>query len=453
MGFTELFPVQAAAWRQLAGGLSGAHDLCIAAPTGSGKTLAYCLPLLQALAAGGEPAGFHALRALVVLPTRDLAAQVHRTLATLCPPLGLRACLAAGQRSVAEEAAELVGGPAGADGGADADDAADALLSASLARLAGGGADASHAEAAAAAGPRARAGAGRGADVMVATPGRLVAHLGGTRGFSLSALRFLVVDETDRLLRQAYQGWLPAVLGALAPGGGEAPGGGGGGSGDAGAAAAAPLPQRVVKLIVSATLTRDPSKLARLALVAPRYVAMSAGGEHHRYKLPEGLREFKAVVASGRDKPAALLALLAALAGKRALVFTSSLDATRKLALLLAAVADAPGSVVEFSSHLSGAQRAANLAAFRAGEATVLVASDGMTRGMDVDCVDAVVNYDAPVYAKTYVHRAGRTARAGARRELLRTLVRRRRRRRGAAASRTLLPAAAPAAAPPPPAL
>jgi hypothetical protein len=63
-------------------------------------------------------------------------------------------------------------------------------------------------------------GVGTGADVVVATPGRLTAHLRGTEGFDLAALRFLVVDETDRLLRQAYQDWLPAVTAAIAAGGG-----------------------------------------------------------------------------------------------------------------------------------------------------------------------------------------------------------------------------------------
>jgi superfamily II DNA/RNA helicase len=77
--YVSLFPVQAAVWRELAGGLSTAHDLCICAPTGSGKTLSYALPVLQSLASAGGGArqgGVHLLRALVVLPTRDLAVQV-----------------------------------------------------------------------------------------------------------------------------------------------------------------------------------------------------------------------------------------------------------------------------------------------------------------------------------------------------------------------------------------
>lgn len=81
--------------------------------------------------------------------------------------------------------------------------------------------------------------------------------------------------------------------------------------------------------------------------------------------------------------------------------------------MLLSAVASLKEHVLEFSSLNSGPERAAALVAFRAGNARILVASDGMTRGMDVPSVANVVNYEAPVYAKTYVHRAGRTARGG----------------------------------------
>lgn len=81
--------------------------------------------------------------------------------------------------------------------------------------------------------------------------------------------------------------------------------------------------------------------------------------------------------------------------------------------LLLSAAGCCTQQAVEYSSRLSAPQRAANLRAFAAGDAQVLVCSDAMTRGMDVPDVANVINYDAPVYVKTYVHRAGRTARAG----------------------------------------
>lgn len=84
-----------------------------------------------------------------------------------------------------------------------------------------------------------------------------------------------------------------------------------------------------------------------------------------------------------------------------------------RLYLMLAAVTGLPDRIVEYGSRLSPAQRASSLAAFRLGTVKVLVASDAMARGMDVSNVVNVINYDAPVYPKVYVHRAGRTARAG----------------------------------------
>lgn len=108
-GVEVLFPVQTVVWRETAGGYSTAHDVCVCAPTGSGKTLSYALPVLQALAGRRAPA----LRALVVLPTRDLAAQVFAVLCPLCPALGLTAALACGKAPLHAEAELLAGGGIG----------------------------------------------------------------------------------------------------------------------------------------------------------------------------------------------------------------------------------------------------------------------------------------------------------------------------------------------------
>jgi ATP-dependent RNA helicase DDX51/DBP6 len=240
LGFKELFPVQCAVWREMAGGLSDSHDLCVACPTGSGKTLAYALPLVNALTHGRTVAQCHRLQALVVLPTRDLASQVHSVLHALCPSVGLMSGLASGGgKSLEQEARCLIDPPSWLNGSANE--------------------------------------AQRCVDVLVATPGRLVAHLEGTEGFVLDHLRFLVVDETDRLLRQAYSDWLPKVLALLS-------------SGSSGFDNLGER-RRVVKLVVSATLTRDPSKLKRLDLHCPRYIAASS--EDHRYHLPRQLEEYK----------------------------------------------------------------------------------------------------------------------------------------------------------------
>ncbi|KDD73116.1 hypothetical protein H632_c2516p0, partial [Helicosporidium sp. ATCC 50920] len=250
----------------------------------------------------------------------------------------------------------------------------------------------------------ARALLGEPCGLLVATPGRLVQHLFSTPGFSLSDLRVLVVDEADRLLRQSYHEWLDAVLERLPP---------------------APS---MIKIVASATLTQDPGKLARLALRAPRFVALrsESGRGPQRYGLPAGLTAFKCPVP-GSSKPAALVALLNDLAHTPTIVFASTLGACATLFTFLRALPRATYArpTLEFSSSQPPQERAAALAALTRPDSprAVLVCSDAMTRGMDVLGVGAVVNYDVPLYPKVYVHRAGRTARAGVRGEVF-SLVR-----------------------------
>jgi len=337
-----LFPVQSVVWEATSGGFSTLHDICLEAPTGSGKTLAYGLPILRALAHNSMP---H-LQALVVLPTRDLALQVFSVFRPLCSALQFNCVVACGATSVAVEAEALSCG---------------------------------------------------GVDIVIATPGRLTTHLQGTPALDLRRLKFLVVDEADRLLRQNYQGWLQKVLVAA-------------GADDQYVGLSSMGTRRVVKFIVSATLTKDPSKIDRLDLVCPRYVAMIV--DDHKYKLPPGLAESKLVVPAGL-KIAALVVLLQNLLPAPVVVFTSSVESTRRLSFILKSLSHLIGSAVEYNAAMQPSSRKSALDAFRSGGATVMVCSDAMTRGMDVEGVEAVINYDAPVYAKTYVHRAGRTARAG----------------------------------------
>jgi ATP-dependent RNA helicase DDX51/DBP6 len=155
-----------------------------------------------------------------------------------------------------------------------------------------------------------------------------------------------------------------------------------------------------------------------------------------RYFVPEGLSE-RMVECTAEQKPLVLLALLLDEEQNRtviasgeddaervnlSIVFTSSIDSTHRLARLLQLLWEAGGygqssAVAEFSSSISAKQRAAILRRCRSSDAnqrvSVLVCSDGMSRGMDLPSVSAVINYDVPVFAKTYVHRCGRTARAG----------------------------------------
>jgi len=322
------------------------------------------------------------LRALVLLPTRDLALQVKRVFDALVLGTDLKVHTALGQTSMSDEQAALCS-PWNEDDGPPA------------------------------------GGLGK-VDILVATPGRLLDHISTTVGFTLQHVRFLVIDETDRLLRQSYQDWVVKVLDAINT----------------------PITPRemhvrglpyldavtartslssrnvppVRKMLFSATLTTNPEKLQSLQLTHPLFFSASHDG---RYKTPDTLQENWICIDSGQ-KPLALLYVLDYVKHAPTIVFTSSVEATHRLHLLLHLYGGL--SVAEFSSNLTQKERSAMLAKFINGEIQMLICSDAMTRGIDVQGVTVVVNYDAPKFAKTYVHRVGRTARAGTRGQVF-TLV------------------------------
>ncbi|XP_039054132.1 DEAD-box ATP-dependent RNA helicase 1-like [Hibiscus syriacus] len=385
MGFSSLFPVQVAVWQETIGPGSFERDLCINSPTGSGKTLAYALPIVQKLSSRSVKC----LRALVVLPTRDLALQVKEVFAAIAPAVGLSVGLAVGQSSIADEIAQLIKRPKLEAGMCyDPEDVTFELQSS--------------------------------VDILVATPGRLMDHINSTKGFTLEHLCYLVVDETDRLLRESYQSWLPTVL-QLTQSNDES---------------LFPLDNsfisstfgslktirrfgvergfkgkshpRLVKMVLSATLTQDPSKLAQLNLHHPLLITTGK----RRYQLPEKLESYKLICESNL-RPLYLVALLQELGQEKCIVFTSSTESTHRLCTLLNLFGDLSIKIKEYSGLQRQSLRSKTLKSFREGKVQVLVCSDAMTRGMDVEGVRNVINYDMPAYIKTYIHRAGRTARAG----------------------------------------
>lgn len=371
VGVEALFPVQVAVWQQTVGPGGCERDLCICSPTGSGKTLAYALPIVQMLSSRVV----RRLRVLIVLPTRDLAIQVKGVFDVIAPAVGLSVGLAIGQTQISREAAELVGFPRKCVHSFSKSEVE--LLDSVDSRV----------------------------DILVATPGRLMDHITSTEGFTLEHLRFLVIDESDRLLRQAYQDWLPHSLDRINA------------KGQSEGRLLKGLERgfeetnhfRAMKMVLSATLTRDPAKISQIKLCFPLFI--SASVEEKRYQLPEQLQSYKLVTEADK-KPLHLIALLQTLKDQKTIVFTASVTSTHRLYVLLQCFGTQL-KVVEYSSLQHQHSRSKALAAFRRGDAEVLVASDAMTRGMDVEGVMNVINYDVPVYAKTYVHRVGRTARAG----------------------------------------
>ncbi|KIK92071.1 hypothetical protein PAXRUDRAFT_148127 [Paxillus rubicundulus Ve08.2h10] len=417
LGINELFAVQTAllpflvrhgtAGQSLYAPYSCPRDVCVSAPTGSGKTLAYVLPILEVL----SNRVVTRLRALIVLPTRDLVTQVRETFEAVGKGRGLKIGTATGQHSFAHEQAQLVFGTS--DG------------------LQGGSSK---------------------VDVLICTPGRLMDHLNGTLHFSLQHLRFLVIDEADRLLAQSFQDWLAQVLAAVCP---SAP------SEDVSSGCRPPSydpdlvptcdslapaflrtqqfgdPQVDVserrepscqKLLFSATLTRDPGKLASLGLRDPKYfvvqnqaVGTDAGAldlVSNRFTMPATLTEHM-IVCEASDKPLMLIHLIHNHSIRNALVFTKSSESTSRLVRLLEFFEElrmsdgGPIVIRAYSSDLPAGERKNILEKFKAQEVHVLVCSDLISRGIDISHVCHVVSYDAPVDIRKYVHRVGRTARAG----------------------------------------
>ncbi|XP_036290212.1 ATP-dependent RNA helicase DDX51 isoform X2 [Pipistrellus kuhlii] len=389
-GISSYFPVQAAVIPALLE--SAAHgflvgrggyqprDLCVSAPTGSGKTLAFVIPVVQALL----QRAVCQVRALVVLPTKELAQQVSKVFHAYTDTTPLRVALVTGQKSLAKEQESLV---------RETVDGFRCL-----------------------------------ADIVVATPGRLVDHVDQTPGFSLQHLRFLVIDEADRMIDSMHQSWLPRVVAAAFPGEGAK---------DPFALLQRRRPQVVTaastccpqmplqKLLFSATLTQNPEKLQQLGLHQPWLFSTraargapagtnvdadadaDAGG---KYTFPAGLSHHY-VPCRLRSKPLVVLHLILHLGCSRILCFTNSRENSHRLFLLVQAFGDV--TVAEFSSRYGPGQRKGILKQFEQGKIQLLISTDATARGIDVQGVQLVVNYDAPQYLRTYVHRVGRTARAG----------------------------------------
>ncbi|MFF5609733.1 DEAD/DEAH box helicase [Streptomyces cellulosae] len=318
LGARDPFPIQAAT---LPDALRGRHVLG-RGRTGSGKTLAYGLPLLTRTA--GRRAEPKQPLALVLVPTRELAQQVTQALEPYAQALRLRMATVVGGLSISRQIAELR----------------------------------------------------QGAEVVVATPGRLH-DLVERNACRLGRVRITVLDEADQM---CDLGFLPQVSGLLAQ--------------------VRPDGQR---MLFSATLDGDVGQLVRDHLddpvvhsVDPAGAAV-AGMEHHL------------LVVHGPDRYAVTTEIAAR--DGRVLLFLETKHAVDRLTRHLRASGVRAGAL---HSGKSQPQRTKTLAQFKEGGLTVLVATDVAARGLHVDDLDLVVNVDPPADAKDYVHRAGRTARAGA---------------------------------------
>jgi ATP-dependent RNA helicase DDX27 len=329
MGFVKPTPIQASVIPVALGG----RDVCASAVTGSGKTAAFLLPILERLfqrKVGGT-------KALILAPTRELAAQCIGMISTLAQFTKIRACLiVGGAKNVNAQAAELRTRP----------------------------------------------------DIVVATPGRLLDHVTNSNGVSLDDIEFLILDEADRLLDLGFQDEVHEIIKAC--------------------------PVERQTMLFSATMTTKIDDLIKLSLKRPvRIKASNRQTDSDNVEVAERLeQEFVRIRAGneGINREGMLLALLTRTFVTRTIVFFDTKIKAHRLMILCGLCGI---KCAELHGNLTQTQRLQALEDFRKGEVDVLLCTDLAARGLDIDRVEFVVNFEMPNQVETYVHRIGRTARAG----------------------------------------
>jgi len=324
-GYTQPTPIQAQAIPIVLAG----RDLLGAAQTGTGKTAGFTLPLLQRLAgaasASHSPAR-HPVRALILTPTRELAAQVEESVRAYGKYLPLRSTLVYGGVGMQPQVEALR----------------------------------------------------RGVDILVATPGRLLDHV-RQKTVDLRQVGILVLDEADRMLDMGFIHDIRRIL--------------------------ALLPAARQNLLFSATFPEEIRRLAASFMKDPATVEVA-----RRNTPAELVAQVRHPVAQERKRE--LLAhLVRSNDWKQVLVFVRTKHGANRLAQQLAHAGIEADAI---HGNKAQNQRMRALRRFKEGELRVLVATDIAARGLDIEALPHVVNYDLPHVAEDYVHRIGRTGRAGA---------------------------------------
>ncbi len=481
-GYSSAFAIQAAILPMLLPGSSHyTGDICISAATGSGKTLAYALPMVENL----RDMQNTKLRGLIVVPTRELVTQVKQTLDLCISGSGLKVETAVGNRSLKEEQQLLIEQEERYDPEAykaeqqKEFDEDEELMNWDFERNLGSK-EHDYIE------------SSRNyvvehvsrIDLLICTPGRLVEHVQSTTGFTLENVKWLVIDEADRLLDESFQQWVDVVLPALEY-----------------LRPLSPAEARIHKtfhilrrreirkIILSATMTRDVSKLTALKLRNPRLViletqnkSLKSGNEevdmegHQTFELPSTLQEIAVPVTKAENKPLYLLHVLENLpemlrdkskshkensmiadqgdtfkspedhtsssatsspsssssdsshttpprtyptsktpippATHGTLIFTSNNESALRLARLLSLLRPSLSPRITTLTKSTPSTHKL-LSAFRNHHLSILIATDRASRGLDLPNLAHVVNYDMPTSLTSYIHRVGRTARAG----------------------------------------
>lgn len=292
------------------------------AETGSGKTAAFALPILQALLEKPQ----HTF-GLILAPTRELAYQISQAFEALGSLILVRCAVIVGGMDMIPQAIAL----------------------------------------------------GKKPHIIVATPGRLLDHIENTKGFSLRSLKYLVMDEADRLLDLDFGPIIDKILKVL--------------------------PRERRTYLFSATMSSKVESLQRASLKNPSKVSIS----NSKYQTVSTLLQ-NYIFIPLVHKDTYLIFLLNEFAGRSGIIFTRTVNETQRIAILLRSLGY---GAIPLHGQLSQSARLGALNKFRTKSRELLVATDVAARGLDIPSVDIVINYDLPPDSKTYIHRVGRTARAG----------------------------------------
>ena len=320
-GYKTMTPVQ----QQAIPAIRRGEDVLASAQTGTGKTAAFALPMLQKMVENPRELQHSNTRALILTPTRELAAQVAENINDYSKNINIEVLTIYGGVKVATQAQKLK----------------------------------------------------RGADIIVATPGRLLEHLLACN-LSLSNVEFLVLDEADRMLDMGFSTDIQKILQAVN--------------------------KQRQNLLFSATFSTSVKKLANEMLEKPKVITAD--------KQNTTAATVSQVVypVEQRRKRELLSELIGTKNWQQVLVFTATRDAADVLVKELNL--DGIPSAVVHGEKAQGSRRRA-LREFVEGKVRVLVATEVAARGLDIQNLGYVVNYDLPFLAEDYVHRIGRTGRAG----------------------------------------
>jgi ATP-dependent RNA helicase RhlE len=320
-GYTQPTPIQTQAIPMILEG----RDVMAGAQTGTGKTAAFTLPMLDRLSATQSAGSRRRIRALVLTPTRELAAQVEESIRTYGKHMPLRSLVVFGGVGIAPQIQSLR----------------------------------------------------RGVDILVATPGRLL-DLAGQRAVDLSGVEIFVLDEADRMLDMGFIPDIRRVLGML--------------------------PTRRQNLLFSATTSNEVVSLASNFMRSPAMVNVAPRNT------PAELVEHIVHPVDRNRKRELLAHLMRSQKWEQVLVFCRTKHGADRLAQFLS---KSGFNAAPIHGDRTQGQRMKALKDFKNGRVRVLVATDIAARGLDIDQLPHVVNFDLPNVPEDYIHRIGRTGRAG----------------------------------------